>query len=107
MADDDKMFTCVKSGINVKINPRNAAGWRALGLWMAGFFAMLGLFLVSISRAHSGSVIGALTVLFLFGTAIWAIAMIRWMMARSEMIDVQELLKVKREVDAKKRRGGR
>lgn len=100
---DDKMFTCVKSGVSIRINPRNAAGWRALGLWMAAFFAMLTVFLVSVGRVHSGAATGGLVALFLFVTAIWAITMIRWMLARSEMVDVQELLKLKREIERGKR----
>ena len=105
MVEEDKMFTCVKSGVNIKITPRNAAGWRALGLWMAGFFAVLAVFLVSIERVHSGAAQGGLTALFLLATAIWVVTMIRWMMARSEMIDVKELLALKRELDRQKRQG--
>ena len=103
MAEDDKMFTCIKSAMNIRITPRNAAGWRALGLWMAGFFAMLAIFLVSIERVRAGAARGGLTALFLLATAIWVVTMIRWMMARSEMIDVKELLELKRELDRQKR----
>ena len=103
MAQDEKMFTCVKSGLNIRINPSNAAGWRALGLWMAAFFAMLAVFLVSVERVQGGAGAGGLTALFLFVTAIWAVAMIRWMMARSEVIDVKELLALKRELERQKR----
>jgi hypothetical protein len=106
MTEDEKMFTCVKSGMNIKINPRNASGWRALGLWMAAFLAVLGLFLLGMDRTTSAAMHGGMTVLFVLATAIWAIAMIRWMMARSEMIDVKELLAIKRELDRQKR-GGR
>jgi hypothetical protein len=100
---DEKIFTYIRSARGFRISPSNAAGWRALGLWMAGFFAMLGLYFFSISLARSGTVIGALTSLFLFVTAIWAAAMIRWMMARSEIVDMAELLKLKLERDRQKR----
>lgn len=105
MAEDDKMFTCVKSGVNFKINPRNAAGWRAFALWMAGFFAVLAVFLSSIGRIGSNASKGGLVALFLLATAIWVVTMVRWMMARSEMIDVKELLEIKRELERQKRQG--
>ncbi|WP_309623776.1 hypothetical protein [Novosphingobium sp.] len=103
MADEAKLFTCVKSGLNIRINPRSAAGWRALGLWMAGFFAMLGLFLTGMATAERPQLQAGFTALFLLATAIWAVTMIRWMMARSEMINVKELLALKRQLDRNKR----
>ena len=102
---DEKMFTCVKSGVSFKISPSNAAGWRALALWLLVYFAVVALFLVSIARVLSKTAHGAFTALFIFSTIIWALTMIRWMLARSEMIDVKELLALKRELDRQKRQG--
>jgi hypothetical protein len=39
-------------------------------------------------------------------TALWAFAMIRYMKARSEIVDMDSLIQLKREQDAKKKRRG-
>jgi len=43
---------------------------------------------------------------FLFVTAVWVFAMVRYMKARSEIVDVDSLLQSKREQEAKKKRRG-
>ena len=102
---EEKMFTCVKSGMSFKISPNNAAGWRALALWLLGYLTVLALFLLSIASVRGNTTHVAFTALFIFSMIIWAVTMIRWMMARSEMIDVKELLALKRELDRQKRQG--
>jgi len=47
-----------------------------------------------------------LTVGFLIFTLAWIAAMTRWMLARSEVVSLDELLELKREQNARKR-GGR
>ena len=111
MRDEDKPFICYKQGWNMKITPRNAEGWRLLALWMVPFFAATGLFVWIGFQAEkhgwSESSIALLAFLgFLPATLIWTIVMIRWMKARSEIIDVNGLIEIKREQDiARKKRG--
>jgi uncharacterized membrane protein len=112
MRDEDKPFICYKQGWNIKISPRNAAGWRAFGLWLLPFFAATAVFVAVVAamdeKGVSATTINlALVLPFILGTIIWAIAMIRWMMARSEIVDVNGLLEMKREQDRAKKRSGR
>lgn len=108
MRDEDKPFICYRQGRwRMKIVPRNAAGWRAFTLWMIGFFIIAGLFIFLMSRdLTTGGVIAALIV-YLTGTAIWAVTMIRWMKARSEIVDLDDLLALKRDRDRQSRSGRR
>lgn len=104
MRDEDKPFVCYKGG-GLKIVPRNAAGWQALGGWLASYFIATALFLVI--ATHSAEIMAIyLTVGFLIFTLAWIAAMTRWMLARSEVVSLDELLELKREQNARKR-GGR
>jgi hypothetical protein len=107
MRDEDKPFICYRGGGGIKITPRNTAGWRAFGLWMAAFALAMIVWIAIVTRLHSGATIAGLTGGYLVLVLIWAIAMIRWMMARSEMVDMNVLLQLKRELDEQKRRGRR
>lgn len=109
MRDEDKPFVYYKSGSGVKISPRNAAGWRAFAVWMAVFLGATGVFVWATAAAdeagwHDGKIHLLLTLPFLLVTAIWALAMFRYMKARSEIVDMDSLLQIKRAQDAKKRR---
>lgn len=111
MRDEDKPFVYYKSGSGVKISPRNAAGWRAFAVWMGAFFGATGAFVWATAVADAAGwddskIHLLLTLPFLFVTAIWALAMFRYMKARSEIVDMDSLLKLKREQDAKKKRHG-
>ena len=107
MRDEDKPFVCYQQGWNIKIMPRNAAGWRALGLWMAALLVPI-LTLVLLGFAldntpHEMVVLWAVVpLLLIMGTTI--IAMIRWMKARSDIVNTDELLALKKELDARKQR---
>lgn len=111
MRDEDKPFVYYKTGSGVKISPRNAAGWRALAVWMGAFFGATGVFVWATAVADKAGwsdskVLVFLTLPFLFVTAVWVFAMIRYMKARSEIVDVDSLLQLKREQEAKKKRRG-
>jgi hypothetical protein len=104
MRDDEKPFVYYKSGSGVKISPRNAAGWRAFAVWMLALFCATGVFVwVTIIADEVGwddsSVLLFLTLPFLLVTGVWALAMFRYMKARSEIVDVDSLLQIKRDID--------
>ena len=88
MAEQDKPFICYKSGWNLKFMPRNAVGWWALLLW-----------LVALAIPTAAYVTG-----YVLLTVGWSLAMLRWMYLRSEVVDMNELLKLKRELDARNKR---
>jgi hypothetical protein len=105
MTDREKPFVCYKGRMSLKIAPRNAAGWRATGWWMAVFIALTGLFVwmmnLAVFSAHAGLAVTA----YVVAITIWTVAMTMWMKARSEMIDLDELVALKRERDEHMRRG--
>jgi hypothetical protein len=94
MRDEDKPYICYhQSWWNMRIVPRNAAGWRGLGLWMLPFFGATAVFsaiVVEMEKkgASDAIIIFAMTVPFVIGTIIWSVAMTRWMKARSQVIKV-------------------
>ena len=107
MRDEDKPFVYYKAGSSVKISPRNAAGWRAFAVWMAAFLGATGVFVWATAFADgagwSGSeILLLLTLPFLLVTAVWGFAMFRYMKARSEIVDMDSLMQLKREQDAKR-----
>lgn len=103
MTEQDKPFVCYKSGWNLKIMPRNAAGWGTLALWLLLLAGPTGLFIWLMSRQPSDAQIAAYVTGYVLLTLGWSLAMLRWMYLRSEVIDMNELLKLKRELDARKR----
>lgn len=104
MRDEEKPYVCIRHGWIVQITPRNGAGWRGLGLWLL-LLAVPTTGLVALSGAeHDPDVMTALTIGFLVIVAGWAVAMIRWMMARSEIVDMKDLEAFKRERRKSKRR---
>jgi hypothetical protein len=111
MREEDKPFIFYKSGSGIKISPRNAAGWRAFAVWMVAFFGATGAFVWATAVAKNAGwsdseILLFLNLPFLAATALWVFAMIRYMKARSEIVDVDSLLRSKREQEAKKKRRG-
>ena len=104
MAEQDKPFVCYKSGWSLKITPRNAAGWRALLVWMLALALLTAPFVWLFARQHSDAQVAAYVTGYVLLTVGWSLTMMRWMYLRSEVIDIDELLKLKRELDARKRR---
>jgi len=111
MSQSEKPFLYYKAGSSVKISPRNAAGWRAFAVWMLALFCGSAVFVWASILAEEagwddGEIILYLTLPFLVFTAFWVFAMLRYMKARSEIVDVDSLLQLKREQDAKIKRSG-
>jgi 4-amino-4-deoxy-L-arabinose transferase-like glycosyltransferase len=107
MTDKDKPFICYKSGLNLKITPRNAAGWRSFAVWMAAIFGLTGGFIVFVTRSLTPDQIIYATAGFTILILALSVAMIRWMYVRSEVVDMNELLELKRERERQTRRGRR
>ena len=112
MRDEDKPFVYYKTGSGFKISPRNAAGWRAFAVCMFAFFGATGIFVwatVAAERAgwEDSKMLLLVTAPFLCVTAIWVFAMIRYMKARSEIVDMDSLIQLKRELDRNKKRNSR
>lgn len=104
MAEQDKPFICYKSGWNLKFMPRNAVGWWALLLWLVALAIPTALFVLLLTRQHSDAQIAAYVTGYVLLTVGWSLAMLRWMYLRSEVVDMNELLKLKRELDARNKR---
>lgn len=102
MRDEDKPFVCVRNGWNIKISPRNVSGWLSFGLWMAGFFAMTGLFAWVMAVEDKPLLHATYVVIYVVAAIVHAVVMIRWMLARSEVID---LAVISREKSRAKRKG--
>jgi uncharacterized membrane protein len=113
MREEDKPFICYRQGKwGMKIVPRGGAGWRLMAYWTGLFLAILGLFILASTvmeaNGKSDNQIALLIVPpFLVATLIWTVAMIRWMYVRSEIIDMEELIAIKRARDAAAKRGRR
>ena len=106
MRDEDQPFICYRHGRwSMKIIPRNSAGWRAMGIWVLSFMLMLGGFTAIVaSDPENSTFVGWLTAGFLIVAGIWSVVMIRWMMARSEIIDLDEMRKLKRNQEQSRKR---
>jgi hypothetical protein len=104
MREEDKPFICYKSKWSVKIMPRNAAGWRYTLYWMLPFFAMVaGTIWISTILESNGTdeqkIVAVVVTSFVVLSTAWAVALIRWTRNRSEIIDMDELVALKRELD--------
>lgn len=102
MRDQDKPFVLYRRGPgNFNIVPRGIKGWALMALWVA-LLAPLVIAFESYAQGREGQPqFFAALVAFLFAMLVWTIAMIRWMKARAEVVDVGEMLKRKREAERK------
>jgi hypothetical protein len=107
MRDEDKPFIWLKSSGGFRISPRNAEGWKWMMVWTLALVPICGLFGWILSFEPRPALVALCVGLFVLTMIGWSVAMIRWMMARSEVIDINELLKLKRELDARKAAGKR
>jgi hypothetical protein len=112
MRDEDKPFVCYKQGWNIRITPRNAEGWRLFAIWMVPFLAAIGVFVwISVAAEKQGWSENSILLIALLGllpiSLVWAVIMIRWMWARSEIIDVNGLIEIKRQQDIARKKQGR
>lgn len=101
---NEKPFILVRRGRFIfNITPRNASGWIQMGVWMALFAAMTAGFSRFDEARPAGSTFGAADAAFLVCVLVWAIGGVWWMRARSEVVDLEQMLKLKREAERKRR----
>lgn len=103
MRDEDKPYICVRNGWMVQITPRNRQGWLGLCAWMLPFLLLTGGFASLAESQPDATLMIALVGLFLLVTVGWLILMIRWMMARSEVVDLKDIEAMKRD----RKKGGK
>jgi hypothetical protein len=107
MRDEDKPFVMYRRGtLNFTIVPRGVKGWTQSAVWMALLVPLLLWFTDYAAKHSEGADFYIGLALYLGGMLAWTVGGIWWMKARAEVVDLQELLKLKRELDRKKR-GGR
>lgn len=108
MNDEDKPFICYrKSRWNMQITPRNGSGWLAMALWVAGLLAIIHalIWLIVTSLGETGLATVLLSACIIGITGVWSVAMIRWMLARSEIISTDDVLAFKREKERQRGKG--
>jgi hypothetical protein len=104
MADQEKPFICYKKGWSMQIVPRGRADWFYFTLWMLSLAPLIAGFALLMSSQPTGAKEIAYATGFMLVMLLWAAVMIVWMKNRSEVVDMDEMLKLKREVDARKER---
>lgn len=106
MREEDKPFVLYrKSAFNFAITPRGVKGWTQFAVWMA-LLVPLVVWFTGHAEAHEGDPQFAIGLaLFFVGMLVWTLGGIWWMRARAEVVDLDAMLKLKREQD-RKRRGG-
>jgi hypothetical protein len=105
MRDQEKPFILTRyrwGGFNIE--PRNARGWRLMLTWLALPLPLIGGFALFTEKQPDSPAFAAVLAVFVLAMAIWAIGGIIWMRARAEVVDVQALLRLKREQEHKQSR---
>jgi len=98
MRDSDKPFVLYRRGPwNFTIMPRGTAGW-------VQFAVPTAVFAIYAETVEGRPEFWGALGLYLVATLVWSITMIRWMRARSELVDVEQLLRLKRENERKRGR---
>jgi hypothetical protein len=104
MRDSDKPFVLIRAGRGgFTIEPRGARGWRLMLTWIAVSLLIGGAFALFASTDPEGSTFVVGLTLFVLALGGWTIGGIIWMRARAEVVDVHELLRLKREQERKGR----
>jgi hypothetical protein len=105
MREQHKPFIMYREGRgSFKIVPRGAAGWRAMILWFLVVVPITGLFILFALGEPSGTRLYVGLAAFTLAMAAWGIGGMIWMRRRAEVVDLQELLELKRERDRESRR---
>jgi hypothetical protein len=106
--DEDKPFICYRQGRwGMKIVPRNAAGWRAVIIWVFALMVISVPFVFAMGKQPTGILSLVSLLLYAVAISIWSFALVRWTKQRSEIVDLDELLKIKRERDKAAKNTGR
>lgn len=105
MRDEDKPFVMYRGGPgNFRIVPRGWAGWRITLIWMATVVPIIGFFMAFAMTDPKPPMTYIGPALFMMAMAAWGIGGTVWMRARAEVVDLQELLELKRQRDREKGR---
>lgn len=105
MPEKEKPFIAYRSGRwGLSIVPRNPAGWRALVVWMVPLIPITALFVWFESSDPERAIWWAGLATYLVAMIIWSLGLIRWTLARSETINMNDFLAFKREREKDKRR---
>lgn len=105
MRDADKPFVMYRrSRYNFNIVPRGAKGWVQLAIWLALLVPPTVAFEIYAETREGTREFYVALGLYLLMAAIWTLALIRWTMARAEVIDVEKLLREQRKSQAKQGR---
>jgi Na+/H+ antiporter NhaC len=99
MRDADKPFVLYKHGWSMSIKPRGIAGWLALLPWVLVLTLAALAFIVFMSSEPSNNAATAFGIIYGIFVLGWIVAFIRWTKARSEIVDFDELLVLKRQRD--------
>lgn len=100
MNDADKPFIAYRQGRwDLKIVPRNAQGWREMIIWMLLMVPMVGALIAFASTGPKGTPLYIVMTLFMLGMVAWGVGGMLWMRGRSEVVNIEELLTLKRERD--------
>ncbi len=87
MRDADKPFICHRRGWSFNIRPRSLYGWWLIALWAAPLIGGAALHGWLVQRWPDPAVALSISLtLALLGIG-WLIAMVRWMLARSVILD--------------------
>ena len=105
MREEDKPLVLYRRGpMNFTIVPRGAKGWVQFGLWLAVFAVPTAAFAVY-ADAHEGRPEMRIALgLYLAVTLIWSIALVHFMKARAEVVDVAAMIRQKRDADRSRRK---
>lgn len=99
MREQDKPFILYRGLGTFRIVPRNAQGWRLTIGWIATLIPVVGLFIAFLSREPQGAAFFAGLAVYLLAMACRSIGGAIWMKSRAEVVDLEELLRIKRERD--------
>ncbi|WP_143738160.1 hypothetical protein [Erythrobacter donghaensis] len=105
MRDADKPFVMYRrSRYNFNIVPRGAKGWVQLGIWLV-LLAPPTIAFETYADALEGTREFYIALgLYLLTVLVWSLALIRWTMARAEVIDIEKLLRDQRKSAGRQRR---
>ena len=104
MRDEDKPFIMYRRGrFGFSIAPRNGEGQRQTLIWMTLLVPIVGLLFWFLSKDPGDTAFGIGLAAYIAAMLAWGIGGALWMRARAEVVDLEELLKLKREQDRKRR----
>ena len=107
MSEPEKMFVAYRTGRGtISIVPRTTGGWRAFIVWMLMIAPMTALFAWFAGTEPEGVALWFGLAAYAALIILWAICMVRWMLARSDRVDMDEFYAFKRHKEEEKKRRG-